>query len=359
VPLGQPVWSFWWNLLMTGSGVAWSTAIEEASWIGPRLSAFGANRVDSVIPSGFPAYVRLLHPVWHRASAESVRAVRWGEVAAWSGIALERTGQFQDIALPRQAPTAPAPWNSQGPDTGTLPAGDAAVLVELLDQHGRATHRQQCWFCVWDGYGWDHTVSMTATSGGNAIPQGPMVLPDPIPQWVRTGPRVQLPNRQYLLFTGPIHAAMAFVNNEQQTANLWWPQHHGWCVASEIDLPWTYLGGPESLIETVLADPRLEAMPARPEDPIHFRLQGWLDTLVADATVELLERGTATLTTWRGSVHATLTRPTAVTAGWLQVSDGAGGGAGMAVTSESEDFLLNGGLRRYLGSVVADLVNTR
>jgi hypothetical protein len=112
---------------MTGSGVAWSTAIEEASWIGPRLSAFGANRVDSVIPSGFPAYVRLLHPVWHRASAESVRAVRWGEVAAWSGIALERTGQFQDIALPRQAPTAPAPWNSQGPDTGTLPAGDAAV----------------------------------------------------------------------------------------------------------------------------------------------------------------------------------------------------------------------------------------
>lgn len=128
-------------------------------------------------------------------------------------------------------------------------------------------------------------------------------------------PRVQLPNRQYLLHTGPIHAAMAFVNDKRQTANLWWPQHHGWCVASEIDLPWTYLGGPESLIETVLADTRLEAMPARPEDPIHFRLQGWLDTLVADATVELPERGTATLTTWRGSVHATLTRPTAVAAG--------------------------------------------
>ena len=339
---------------MTGSDVVWSTAIEEASWIGPRLSAFGANRVDSVIPSGFPAYVRLLHPVWHRARGESVRMVRWGEVAVWSGIALERTAQFQDIALPRQAPPAPAPWNSQGPDTGTLPADDAAVLVELLDD---ATHRLQCWFCVWDGYGWDHTVSMTATSGGDALPQGPMVLPDPVPQWVRAGPRVQLPNRQYLLHTGPIHAAMAFVNDKRRTANLWWPQHHGWCVASEIDLQWTYLGGPESLIETVLADPRLEAMPARPEDPIHFRLQGWLDTLVADATVELLERGTATLTTWRGSVHATLTRPTAVAAGWLQVSNGAGGSAGMAVMSESEDFLLNGGLRRYLGSVVTDLVN--
>ena len=63
------------------------------------------------------------------------------------------------------------------------------------------------------------------------------------------------------------------------------------------------------------------------------------------------------MTTWRGSVHATLTRPTAAAAGWLHVSDDAGGSAGMAVMSESEDFLLNGGLRGYLGSVVTNVVN--
>lgn len=253
---------------MTGSGVVWSTAIEEASWIGPRLSAFGANRVDSVIPSGFPAYARLLHPVWHRArSCANERMVRWGEVAAWSGIAMERTVQFQDIALPRQAPAAPAPWNSQGPATGTLPADDATVLADLLSDDNQ---RQRCWFCVWDGYGWDHTVSITATSGGHAVAQEPTVLPDPVPQWVRSGPRVQLPSRQYLLYTGPIQAALAFVKDKRQTANLWWPQHRGWCVASEISLPWTYLGGPEPLIDTVLADPRLEAMggPARGSDPV-------------------------------------------------------------------------------------------
>ena len=92
---------------MTGSGVVWSTAIEEASWIGPRLSAFGANRVDSVIPSGFPAYVRLLHPVWHRARGESVRMVRWGEVAAWSGIA------GANRAIPGHRPTAAGPCRAR------------------------------------------------------------------------------------------------------------------------------------------------------------------------------------------------------------------------------------------------------
>src|ERR1700733_9825602 len=53
---------WWWDRDMTGSGVGWSAAIEEAAWIGPRLSAFGADRVDAVIPGGFAAYARLPHP---------------------------------------------------------------------------------------------------------------------------------------------------------------------------------------------------------------------------------------------------------------------------------------------------------
>jgi hypothetical protein len=41
---------------VTGSEVTWSAAIEEASWIAPRLSEFGTDGVDSVIPGGFAAY---------------------------------------------------------------------------------------------------------------------------------------------------------------------------------------------------------------------------------------------------------------------------------------------------------------
>ena len=44
--------------------------------------------------------------------------------------------------------------------------------------------------------------------------------------------------------------------------NLWWPDDRAWCVASEIDFPYTYVGGSNQLIEEILADPLLEALAA-------------------------------------------------------------------------------------------------
>jgi hypothetical protein len=345
---------------MSGSGVAWSAAIEEAVWIGPRLSAFGADRVDAVIPGGFVAYARLPHPVWWNIPGVSQRVVRWGAVSAWSEVAMNPTAQFHDIALPQQAPAAAAPWNSQGPTRGALCARDAAVLVELLAVH--STPSPHCWFCVWDGYAWGQGVVVTATATRGAPPEEPMMRldTDPMPARVRSGPRVQLPKRNYLLYTGPIEDALAFVADRRQTPNLWWPQHHEWCVASDIDLQWTYVGGPHRLIETMLADPRLEAMPARPEDPIQFRLQGWLDALIADAADELLERGAVTVTTSRGNVQATLRYPISSSSRQpsLLVSHTTdySRGSGAVILSASTDTL-RGELRRTLGIEVTNLVN--
>jgi hypothetical protein len=44
--------------------------------------------------------------------------------------------------------------------------------------------------------------------------------------------------------------------------NLWWPNDRSWCVSSEIDFPYTYVGGSTKLIAEILAHPFLEAMPA-------------------------------------------------------------------------------------------------
>jgi hypothetical protein len=54
-----------------------------------------------------------------------------------------------------------------------------------------------------------------------------------------------------------------------QSPNLWWPADRVWCVASDIDLPSTYLGGTRALVEEVPGDDRLEAVPARLTDPVH------------------------------------------------------------------------------------------
>lgn len=300
------------NQPVGASGWTWSAATGQADWIEPRLSPFGADRADSVIPSGFEAYARLLHPVWRTRTGRE-RAVRWGEVAAWSGVGLQRLSQFHDIALPRQTPAQPAPWDSGGPAEGTLAGDDAGVLVGMLAAY--TTSEQPCWYCLWDGYG-----------------------------WVPTAARVQLPMREYLLYTGSVAAALAFVDSWRQTPNLWWPEDRTWCVASEIDLPWSYLAGPEELIQTVLADPRLEALPAKPDDPIQLRVRGWLTDLVDDTVAELAEHGTATVTTSRGRVHARLIRPSRWRRGWLHTSTEAASGLSSdgdtALQSRSHDELL-------------------
>jgi hypothetical protein len=70
--------------------------------------------------------------------------------------------------------------------------------------------------------------------------------------------RVTLPARDYVLFNGPLSIAIG----QREGPNLWWPDDRSWCVASEIDFPYTYVGGPKKLIEEILAEPALEALPA-------------------------------------------------------------------------------------------------
>jgi hypothetical protein len=46
-----------------------------------------------------------------------------------------------------------------------------------------------------------------------------------------------------------------------QSPNLWWPEDRAWFVTSEIDFAWTYVGGDNSLVEALVSDSRLEALP--------------------------------------------------------------------------------------------------
>jgi len=55
---------------------------------------------------------------------------------------------------------------------------------------------------------------------------------------------------------------------ELQTPSLFWPDDHAWCVATEIDLDSTYLGGPEELVRALLADSRFEVWRAKLDDRV-------------------------------------------------------------------------------------------
>ena len=333
----------------------WSDYVAAAGWIGPRLAPRDAFQVTSVVPGGFAAYARVLHPAEEPFTGE--RVVRWAEVAAWSGQPLRPDAQFHSIALPPVRPSGPAPWASQGPRQGSLYPPDAAVLADLARDWTSTPDR--CWFCVWDGYGW--AAVMLTPAGQPAQP-----VPDPVPAEVRSGPRVQLPDREYLLYTGRAEDVTALgllgddLPGEDLTANLWWPEDQAWCVASEIDLGWTYVGGPAGLIEQVLADERIEALPASPDDPVS-RVEDWVDAWAEAATEQLLTAGAATVDTSRGTIRATLRRPSWHGAGLLEISSaGDNGVSGSSSTrlSQRTDADLRDEVCVYLTWQLIDLVGS-
>src|SRR5262249_60618897 len=97
----------------------------------------------------------------------------------------------------------------------------------------------------------------------------PHPVPGSVPGPVRHGPRVRLPNRDYLLYTGPAEAVLTTdpLPGAAQAANLWWPADRAWCVASEVDLAWSYVGGPAGLVEPVLADHQVRGLAPRHDHP--------------------------------------------------------------------------------------------
>lgn len=205
--------------MSTGS-LGWSDSVEPARWVGPRLSPFEAGLVTSVVPTGFDAYARILHPATRGSMGE--HTVRWAQVAAWSGQRLDRLAHFPDVALPEHTPAGDPPWDSQGPATGTLSAHDAATLVDVLAAHTQIVDGvRPCWSCLWVGYGWNHAVYLAASDAPTEVRANPPRPPDPIPAHVRDGVQVRLPHRDYFLFAGPLDDALAFVPGQQQTSNLY------------------------------------------------------------------------------------------------------------------------------------------
>jgi hypothetical protein len=212
-----------------------SDRVAEADWIAPRLHPFGVD-VASVVPAGFESYARLSHQ----------------------------------------------------PQTGVLPEPASSLLAALLAKHTSTPDR--CWLCLWDGYGylhrggaawmvparrpmtftglrWWQRISIGGRSARRTGPPGPQPPPPPpLPEGLpaESRPRVHLPERDFLLFAGSVAQAAGW----QDGPNLWWPEDRAWCVASEIDLTDTFVGGPAPLIERILTEVALGGSPAAAEDPL-------------------------------------------------------------------------------------------
>ena len=238
--------------------------VRPADWVVAGVGPFGSG-VGGLVPHGFEAYARILHPAY----AADGSPVTWAQVAAWSGGVVHPRVQFQALAGPVPRSGTARPW-AQEPDPGSLNPALLAALCDVLARHTKTPAR--CWFCVWDGYYDPAPEGATATFTTDADPGEEWesdVLAPTIPPEIAEGPRVELPERAYLLLEGPLDAAGELAMPlRPQSPNLFWPDDRAWCVTTETDLDSTYLGGTAALVTDILTDERLEAVPVDVTDPV-------------------------------------------------------------------------------------------
>lgn len=211
-----------------------------ADWVVAGVRPFRDNRVTSLVPQGFAAYARVFHPALDAAGAP----VSWRAVAEangrqahagmeWVGI----TGSWVYVNSRSQ----PGLWD-YSPDEGSMPAPLAAALGDVLRQH---TGSLRWWYAVWEGF--PHCPWQQA-----AVPRVPMAAR---PMVLGAG--------------GPDDAVLSFAPAPwHQSASLWWPDDRVWCVATDVDLMTTYVGGSRDVVDDVLADARLEAFEVSPEQTL-------------------------------------------------------------------------------------------
>jgi hypothetical protein len=189
--------------------------------------------VGAIVPTGFEAYARVFPLVY---LVPSGKRLRWAEVAAMNGRIAHPLMEWHLISTPapgsgRRSPQTGAPF---GPPSDEELSELAAVLSEFTRTP------ELCWYCVWTGYG--------------GIEES------------ESGAQIHYPvDRDYFVSSGPIEAVTSFSHDGP---NIWWPDDRAWCMASEIDLATTYVGGSARCIERLLGAERLEVLPVSLDDRV-------------------------------------------------------------------------------------------
>lgn len=221
------------NTSWRSGGLTLCADVSPGDWVVGSVRPFDANCVGSLLPPTFAAYARIFHP----AERED-RELRWSEVAAANGRVSHAGMQRNAITGHRRLYDMggqPGVWD-EPPRTGSLPVEQIDRLVSVLSAHTATA--SQCWFAVWAGF------------GAVAVPRDPAVG------------RLLMPSRSMLLLTGRLDAVATSLEEApfEKSGSLWWPQDRSWCVATDVDLNSTYVGGSRACVDSIVSNDRLEAV---------------------------------------------------------------------------------------------------
>jgi hypothetical protein len=174
-----------------------------------------AESVVSLVPAGFSEYLRIFHPAYRTGGLH--RAVTWAEIARANGTYMHAGVQLGSITGSERYEREGQPGVfDQPPETGNLPRELLDSLPHVLAR--RTSTPGRCYFAVWEGWGGccPRSVLRRCSRFQRTITYSPGPL-TPSVNWRTRG------NRRGRRTCGG--------------------QDHAWCVATEIDLKTTYIGG--------------------------------------------------------------------------------------------------------------------
>jgi hypothetical protein len=238
--------------------MAAADSVEHARWVVDSLIA--GTGVAAIVPTGFAAYVRILHPL--------PDGERWEDVAP----CFLGSGE-EPYDYPYAEPLLAV--------EGDLGPGTVDALAASLAPSAQG----QCHFGLWDGWGWMHAGSMVVSY---ASADGSPAAARAQEEWQQRHDRSMSSVHSFIeacplsddvgggrpmrLFDGPIESVRAIGHDPfsdgsfgRQSPQWWWPFDRTWFVATEIDYPWTYLAGSEPLVADVLASLPVESARIAPD----------------------------------------------------------------------------------------------
>lgn len=306
----------------------WTADPSAGSWLHGRLDGDRSD-MHVVVPQGFPAYARVFHPArrdrpvgedWpglpydaHRAEWEAFQArapeideerVSWAETAAAMGTVMHASAQWDRIVAPglivenEDGPRDAAGWRYSPPPIGGLEVEVLAAVTQHLVEHTATPDAGMS--ALWEGWGGllgfrgkrpsrgfytvgedpNHTAMLSRSlhDSFNNVFRRATWQEGILSRQISEGPRLQLPHRGHVLFTGaprefadpawildaPWRDREAEAHGFPPSAHspsLVWPDDRAWVLVSEVDFDSTIVAGTEALIRDVCADERIEAMP--------------------------------------------------------------------------------------------------
>ena len=247
--------------------------LSSSLWVQEALKEWPSRpfRVRHLVPPVFDAYARILH---RPRRPDDIRdpTGTWAERAAALGRDLGPETTWWALL-------GTAPYDSgtdHGPDEGRLNETEVAALASFLGAH--TADPSACWFALWSGFGIFSTGSSLLRAGGTlAQPLGTLRVRRG--EWkanrraerararLATFPLLGQSGRSYVLMKGAVSDAIRFsFDGWFQSPTLWWPEDRSWFVHTEIDGMSTYVGGPRSLVDSLVGEQILESFEVDPDD---------------------------------------------------------------------------------------------